>query len=392
MLRLTELQRQIEVMVRGERQRQETLALRLSRARKELRGRSSDWKDLRAKTERSRTSWLLAGPAGPLASVFPAPSRQRELTVVATDGSQIFPDRHAVSSCYLINIGRVAIHYGSGERPLMDSVPLLFYRQEDLYESWGGRSVVVDREAVAARRNLLEIEALRDLALRFGAEGRTVVALVDGSLILWPLEGKPSDFRSFYLRRFLSSMDELHRARLPVASYISSPRSADVINALRVGLCPEESPDCDHCPYRPLPQPLPCSPVEEVTDQMLFSRLLGKGERSQVFLSSSQILGEYGPHRVAFFYLGAGLEVARVEVPLWVAEDRELLDLVHAVVADQVEKGGGYPVTLSEAHEQAVVRGEERELFYRILRDTLVRGGLQVHTSRKSSRKRAAPV
>jgi hypothetical protein len=91
-----------------------------------------------------------------------------------------------------------------------------------------------------------------------------------------------------------------------------------------------------------------------------------------VFESVSRILNDYGPHRIAFFYVHTGSEVGRVEIPMWVAKDKELLDLVHATVVDQCRKGRGYPVVLSESHEQAVLRGADRDVFYKFLRDAFV--------------------
>ena len=116
------------------------------------------------------------------------------------------------------------------------------------------------------------------------------------------------------------------------------------------------------------------------------------GERTPLFKSSSKILDSYGPHYIYFFYLHVGAEIARVELPEWVAEDRELLDLVHACVFDQAEKGQGYPVTLSEAHERAVVRGADREAFYRFLGDTFVKNDIKVGISSKSLKKRHASI
>ena len=66
------------------------------------------------KIARSRTSWLVAQPGGPITETCPKPDRPKELTVIAADGSQIFPDRHEIANCFLINIGYVVIHYGSG--------------------------------------------------------------------------------------------------------------------------------------------------------------------------------------------------------------------------------------------------------------------------------------
>ena len=59
-------------------------------------------------------------------------------------------------------------------------------------------------------------------------------------------------------------------------------------------------------------------------------------------------------------------EIARVEVPDWLAEDSELLALSHAMLVKQCELGFGYPVAVSETHEQAVISGHDREEFRRI--------------------------
>lgn len=39
-------------------------------------------------------------------------------SVFATDGSQISPSHHEIAYCYLINVGRVMLHYGQNLHPL----------------------------------------------------------------------------------------------------------------------------------------------------------------------------------------------------------------------------------------------------------------------------------
>ena len=129
-----------------------------------------------------------------------------------------------------------------------------------------------------------------------------------------------------------------------------------------------------------------------MTDGILYARRLEKGERSGVYGSTSKILDDYGPHRICFFYVHTGAEIARIEIPLWVAQDKELLDLVHATVCDQAEKGRGYPVVLSESHERAVVRAADRDVFYKFLRDTFVQKDVKAEVSLKSLKKLAASV
>ena len=405
MLDLAALKQQINRMTSERKKQQKDFSERVGRAFEELARWKEDWRTLADKVSRSRTSWLVATISEPLRASYAPPERPKQLTVVAADGSQIYPDRHEISPCYLVNIGRIAFHYGTLEKPTMSSQPTLFYEEEDLYPMWGGHRGSANTEIVSAQRAAMELSALAQLAQEAREDGKTTVALSDGTLILWTLEGKPADFREAALKDSLALFERFRQQGTPLAGYISRPGSRDVINALQVGLCPLDAADCDRCPFagkgdelfppdstRATAAELPCAVLEGVTDRNLFDRLLKPGERSGVFGSSSKILNDYGPHRIRFFYVNVGYETARVEIPAWVGEDQALLDLVHTCVVDQAEKGDGYPIALAEAHEQAVVRGPDREFFYKLLEDTFVRNEIQARVSRKSFRKRAIAI
>ena len=88
------------------------------------------------------------------------------------------------------------------------------------------------------------------------------------------------------------------------------------------------------------------------------------------------------------YYLNGGAEIARVEVPDWLAEDPELLALSHAMLVKQCELGLGYPVAISEAHEQAVITGHDREEFRRLTLMLLEQRGLPIPESAKATSKR----
>tara|TARA_B100000530_G_C15513434_1_gene311551 strand:- start:19 stop:453 length:435 start_codon:yes stop_codon:yes gene_type:complete len=137
---------------------------------------------------------------------------------------------------------------------------------------------------------------------------------------------------------------------------------------------------------------LPCDPIEGVTDAALFWQILKPGERSRLFESASKILDDYGSHRIAFFYIHTGQEIGRVEVPMWVAKENALLDRIHSTVMDQCSKGRGYPVVLSESHEQAVVRSADRETFYTLLRDAFVKFRISARISTKQLNKNVVEV
>jgi NurA-like 5'-3' nuclease len=65
-----------------------------------------------------------------------------------------------------------------------------------------------------------------------------------------------------------------------------------------------------------------------------------------------------------------------------------LLSLSHALVLDQCQRGQGYPVAISEAHEQAVIHASDRRLFRQMVAEALERRGLPVYTSEKERSKR----
>ena len=96
----------------------------------------------------------------------------------------------------------------------------------------------------------------------------------------------------------------------------------------------------------------------------------------------------YKDHQVALFYIHAGQEVARVEIPGWIGKDMGKVDLIHSVIVEQIIKGQGYPVSLSEAHEQAVVRTSDRDTFQTLIRNFLETNTFNPMESQKQRSKR----
>ena len=359
-------------------------------AQSEFHNKSGSWEELSQKIDKSKTSWLLAGISSPLNITSPLPKRPSNYTAISSDGSQIFPDRHEVLSCYLINISSVVINYGDNSGAELSSNPSLFYKDEDRFTLWDGKKIPANSNIISHKRTLMEFERLLDLAEE-NRDRENVISISDGTLIMWNLEGTPSDFKTAILEPFLNIMEEFKKRHLPIIGYISYPGSTDVINTLRLGLCPDKVSYCNQCPYTELPE-LPCAPIEGLTDRNLFSTFLKEGEMSGVFRSSSKILESYGDHHIYFFYLNIGQEIARVEIPKWVTEDADMLTLVHTLVYDQAKKGKGYPVVISESHEQAVVRGKDRNYFFDVVKESMVKADFNVTISRKGLSKRVPGV
>ncbi len=393
-LDLTEVASQVEGMVSrikaGAMERQEHLRHALDTMAK------TDLDSLRRKIAASKTTWLVAGLVDGLSRRCKAPPLPEEFTVIATDGSHIDVDRHRQTRCYLINIGSAVLCYGDQPDAILSSSPRLYSGDQDMVITppAGGREQPIEGTLLGIKRSVEECRELARLAAELPPQS-TALALLDGSLILWGLAGQayPEFVTGALLTDgFLVHLDAIRKLntdrQAAVASYISFPRSTDVVNALRVAVCPRESVDsdryCRECDSRE------CETLSSVQDRELFSSLLGEGERSALFTSESSVVTRnYGASRVYFFYLRADDEIARVEVPEWVATNDSLLGLAHALILDQCRRGQGYPAALAEAHEQAVVTGADREQFWQLVESSLIVEHLPTLDSAKSRSKRA---
>lgn len=273
--------------------------------------------------------------------------------VIAIDGSQIYPDRHQGTSCFLINIGTVLLSYGlPGKNVELDSVPYVFLGDEDKAIEYASA------DYINLRREEFEFTAGCLLAKEKNKQQKAPLLLLwDGSLIFWHLEGKDPEMRTLFLTRYFSALYELYEAGIINASYISLPKNRELVNLLKVELSDgnlEQSDSYDS--------------ITHILDVHIANLYLKPGERTTIFKHRSKIASYY-PESLQpyFFYLHTGFEIVRVELPAWVAHDESTLDIISRIIYDQSSKGRGYPVALAEAHEQAVVKGPDREFFYHLI-------------------------
>lgn len=344
-----------------------------------------------------RLKFIAAEPVEPLDTRIPLAIAPTSHTVLATDGSQIAPNHHEIAYCYLINVGRVVLHYGQSRQPLLDSLPEVFYQPEDLYVSrqWGIRT----EEWMGYCRTQLEETILAELGCAWAEVSSAEtpsLAMVDGSLIYWFLESLPAEARDRILHPILQAWDQLRAVGIPLVGYLSASRSSEALSFLRLQACPYNEPDCaTHCSsvheVSLKEHRAPCHVLDPLRDTALWSRLLEPGQRGPLWRSSARILDLYGSQIIYFCYVNVGSEVVRVEFPAWVAEDAGLLERALSLTLAQVYKGYGYPVALAEAHNQAVVRGGDRACFFALLEQQMIRAGLRnVGTSYKETRKRGS--
>ncbi|NJL00024.1 MAG: DNA double-strand break repair nuclease NurA [Spirulinaceae cyanobacterium SM2_1_0] len=385
---LPQISQHLQLEAKASRQRLELAQRLLTRAetqQTELVAAQQQWRD--------RLLFAAASPVESLATRHDLRVPPAKHTVFATDGSQIAPSHHEIAYCYLLNVGRIALHYGQSLHPLLDSLPEVFYKPEDLYISrqWGIRT----EEWMGYRRTVSEAEVLADLAQQWVEAPRYSrlpnLAMVDGSLIYWFLESVPSEARDRLLPPILAAWEQLQQAGVPLMGYLSASRSSEATNFLRLEACKFSEPNClSHCGDRG--DRLPCQVVDPLRDTALWASQLEPGQRGPLWQSSAKILDLYSESlRIYFCYVHVGTEIARIEVPAWVATDTDLFEQALSIMLGQVYKGDGYPVALAEAHNQAVVRGGDRARFFSLLEQQMIRAGLRnVGTSYKEARKRGS--
>ncbi|MFQ6028903.1 MAG: DNA double-strand break repair nuclease NurA [Dehalococcoidia bacterium] len=334
-----------------------------------------------------------------LGSYTPPPPPQ-DWSAISVDGSHIDVDRHLPVPCYLLNLGGCILTYGSQPDAQFFSQPQLAADPTELYLT--DPASPANEEAVTGPllgivRTVRELERLVAVVQECPPDQPTL-ALVDGTLVLWGLSGqvyKPFVRKAILEEGLLLALDrlkELAQSRpITLAAYVSLPRTTEVANAIRCCLCPHDLSRCrESCSYRRATL-TPCETANGFLDRDLFQQTLEPGWRSSLFISNPAVANQeyYGEHQVYFYYLHAGEEIARVEVPRWVAQDDKLLSLGHSLIVEQCRRGQGYPVAISEAHEQAVINGSDRQLFKQMITEVLERQGLPTYTSEKERSKRS---
>ena len=319
----------------------------------------------------------------PLNASFPLPVIPDEMTMLAADGSQITPDRHAEVNFAVINVGAIRLRRGSSEPPDTTITSQLLY-DEQLYSTTG---TITDAK-LALMRDLNERTILAKLAEEAPPP---VVTFSDGPMELWiGASGGSQDIaeNAEVLEAYMHSLAKLAGLGAITAGYVDKPSANLVVRTLEVAMTPQVE----------LPEIKNLHPLRGVTDISLYRDILESGERSPVFALQSQSAKSYkGPLALHFFYLNVGQSgrpyLARVDIPAWVAENPESLDILHTALIDQCRVMGvrPYPYLLHRAHETAVVKLQEKEQLTLMIAQELRERGLTVgERSSKQSAKQAA--
>ncbi len=357
-------------------QRKKTLEERRAQARALLNANADNLDGLRWKVETAKqaeSGIRCAVPLHePLDTHHPPPVLPLNAVLIAADGSQIIPDRHAPVQFGLINVGAIVMRLSSGETPQVFTDSRLLF-DEELFTASGP----VSDGLVALMRDLAERSKLDELSALFAAGDAPIITATDGPIELWgSANGEDAAAYAESLSKYLTVLSRLQTRGVVTAGYVDKPGADLVVRLLEIAQAgPEDLKSLRE--YHPL---------RGVSDRWLFGErrnpLLQPGERSAVFKIQTKNEKHYqGVLSLHFFYLNAGTSgrpwPVRVEIPGWVAEDPEKLGLLHAALVEQCRMMGAkpYPYLLHRAHEIAVVSLEEKRQIEQLLQQELRRVG-----------------
>ena len=347
--------------------------------------------ELREKVERAvRLRWVGAIPQDePLDTAIDPPTLPDRVTLVAADGSQIYPDRHGVALYYVINVGSIVLRLGTGETPITESEPTVCYDDEDLL---GEDDYPMPAQVINAQRAVAEMARLAQIAVE-EAELATTIALADGNIALRvKQEGISARNRARLEHDYLAQLDRLRRARIATASFISRPGATSVVRLMQL------AEECTLDTVAEFVKHSKGRPYDGITDTPVFDALLAPGQRSAVFRAAATQWSapyEKAGHAIHFFYLNVGTpaqpNIARVEIPEWVASDRAQLGFAHAALVEQCRvTRNAYPYVLTRADELAVITSAEKANFEQMIGVELLRRGVEARPSEKAATKSIA--
>ncbi|HVU14524.1 MAG TPA: DNA double-strand break repair nuclease NurA [Phototrophicaceae bacterium] len=308
------------------------------------------------------------------------PTPPQSATLVAVDGSQIYPDPHAPAQYYLINIGVFAYYYGEPRLPQQATVPELYY-SEAMMQDRDGR--LITNQTVNARRSVMEMQFLAKEAWKRREEPRPLIGFHDGGLLKF--FGNEVAGSQQIEKDYMDALRMLSDSNAMVLGYLDKPRSTYLISLLHLmSLDPGQVNDANLRSN---------GEIEGLTDDMLYAQVLQPGERSAIMTQNSPQNLTYkdkdAEFEVAFFYVnvsnGTSPVIVRIDVPMWVARDKEAVAAIQSLIVAQCRIQGrkSYPYALTRADELAYVSSIEKSQLDEMIRVEMMRNQLTPEASNK---------
>lgn len=294
------------------------------------------------------------------ASLAWARSQITGVTTFAVDGSQIYPSKDFSLPVALVQVAWF-------ENPHQINGQYIKEIEVDLLAPADFRDLPPENfdRLVNMRRFQMETERLIQF-IESHAGQPNCCAFLDGSLVATFAEVFDSETQQIYIDCLVRLLRASEASQVPLLAYVDTSSAHDLAELLRDW-------------FDELPEP------RSITDVQIVGRNLRWGDRTPLLKCKRRILQQYAEQgdRLAYCYLKTheGNPV-RVELPLWLIESGHHETVLNWLRAEVIA-GGGYPYAIETADQAAVLRSDDRQLFYRLLQDWCEQEGLQLNLSRK---------
>jgi NurA domain len=327
-----------------------------------------------------------------------------DYVLIATDGSQIMPDRHKAVQYAAIQVAATCIIYGQSQYSdrlaavvqQSRAKPFTFLGEDELYDESVGD--LISPGEISTERDLRELEHLAEQCEHFRDTGLQPIAVADGSIVPFTLlneafvRGSPQRAREL-LNRVVSALDRMRASQAIVAGYIDRPNSNAVARSCSLINVPSGALNDEmllrNCIRR-------CEQnLRGITDRQVLAGVLLPWQRTAMFepawlINGPAFLGQYG-HTMHCCYMNVGTgrdAIARLEVPAWCADPLRI-GIMTKVMTRHALMGGGYPLCLKAAHEEAVLsHADERRIDLAIERELIAQGVFLMPSSKQEAKDR----
>jgi hypothetical protein len=304
------------------------------------------------------------------------------VTTVAVDGSQLIPSKEYGIPIGLVQVAWFVNHHDPAKPYTKDAVVEVLTGTQ--LANHDEMRTLEDRlfhgEPVNQRRFALEVEKIVESLGDLSPEKPGLV-LFDGSLVASFASQMRIESRDAYVRPLVTALHASTRLRAPLAGYIDTTYSRDVVRML-------DSLEANG------------ADAEEgrlVFDAELFSSRLGLFDRTCAFVCArGDILERYiepdtgsdYSDQVCFTYLQAGATrpPCRIEFPRWIVNENKV-DAMMDIIRAEIIVGSGYPYAMEAADAAAVLTTKDRMRFYRLFQDFAGADGLAMAATAKMSSK-----
>lgn len=318
--------------------------------------------------------------AEPINRGYPPPAEfAPRATIIAADGSQIYPNVQSPIHYYLLNTGLFVFHHGTDLVPEQFTIPDLRYHKAHIHDQ---ENRLISNQTVDARRTVLEMQRLAEASWAYRKEmgNRPIFALYDNRLLF--SANNEITGGADLMRDYHAALTHLYDSGAILGGYVDNPHRGTVVLRLLYLLSLQDESDIK-AKEAILAKG---GDLEGLRDRHLFNSILRVGERSALMVQNSPRNLAYKQrgvsYEIAFFYVKVGTNsssnLARVDIPMWVARKEGAIDQLHAMILQQCKTQGRnpYPYVLTRADELARVTGKDKNKLEEMISIELRRKGI----------------